>query len=126
MKRFRRLLTCVLILYGIGLVWGYFRLPWAAIKSLADGDIIAAAPAVSFGWLEMSSGQRWYLKRALTQSPVPVVPRVSVEVKWNAIVLARVSCSYHATSKGAESRDSMYLCLFGAWIPVRDYSRLVS
>ena len=89
----RRLLTCVLILYCIGLVWGYVRLPWAAVKSLADYGLIASAPAVSFAAsLDVSPAQRWYLEHALTESPIPVVPRVSVDVD-------------HGRVSGPDSRD---------------------
>jgi hypothetical protein len=123
MKWLRRVLVCVLILYGLGLVWGYFRLPLAAIKSLGNYRSIASAPAVSFGNLGVSSTQRWYLGHAFSESPVPAAPSVAVSVEWNALVLARVRSGYHVSPKGAERRDSLYLCVFGAWIPVYNFRR---
>jgi hypothetical protein len=123
----RRLLICILALYGLGLLWGYIRLPWAAVRSLRDYATLAAAPAVSFGnGLDVSPAQRWYLGRCLPESPVPLVPRVEVEVRWNALVLARVHSGYYVSNTGAEYRDSLYLCLFGFWIPVYDFYQAIS
>jgi hypothetical protein len=118
----RRILIGVLALYVLGLGWGYLRLPWAAIRSLRDYGIIAAAPAVSFSdKLDVSPAQRWYLERSLTESPVPVVPRVEAEVRWNALVIARVHSGYFVSGTGAEWRDSLYVCVFGAWLPVYNF-----
>src|SRR4051812_2305312 len=88
-----RTLLIVLALYLLGLGWGYVRLPWAAIKCLGDHDLITSAPAVSLSasGSDVSRSQRWYLDRVLRQSSTPVVPRVSVDVRWNALVCARVS-----------------------------------
>ena len=123
----RRIVLCVLALYGLGLVWGYVRLPWAALRSLRDFPTLAAAPAVSFANnLDVSPVQRWYLERALPESPVPVVPRVDAEVRWNALALARVRSGYFISNTGAESRDSLYVCVFGAWVPVYNFFGAVS
>src|SRR5687768_11679134 len=114
MKWWRRVLVCILVVYGLGLVWGYFRLPLAAIKSLGSYRSIASAPSVRFGYLDVSSTQRRYLVHAFDESPVSAVPSVAVSVEWNTLVLARARSSYYASPKGAERRDSLYLCMFGA------------
>jgi hypothetical protein len=122
----RRILIGVLALYVLGLGWGYFRLPWAAIRSLRNFRSLAAAPAVSFSdKLDVSPAQRWYLERSLTESPVPVVPRVEAEVRWNALIVARVHSGYYVSSKGAEWRKDLYLCAFGAWIPIYTFHHSV-
>ena len=126
MKWWRRVLVCLPILYGLGLVWGYFRLPLAAVKSLGSYRSIASAPAVSFGNLNVSSSQRWYLGHAFNESPVLGVPSVAVSVEWNALAVARVRSSYYSSPKGAERRESVYLCMFGAWIPVHNFQRVVT
>lgn len=122
-----RLLIGILALYGLCLIWGYVRLPWAAVRSLRDYAYLAAAPAVSFAdGLDVSPAQRWYLGRSLPESPVPLVPRVEVEVRWNALVLARVHSGYYVSNTGAEHRDSLYLCFFGFWIPVYNFYQVIS
>lgn len=123
MKWRRRLLMGIAILYGLGLVWGYFRLPWAAVKSLGN---VSRAAAVNYVFMSMSSSQRWYLDQALQESPVPVRPQVSVEIKWYAVVLARVRTSYYVSPKGAADRDSLFLCVFGAWLPVHNFGHTVA
>jgi hypothetical protein len=122
-SKHRGILICVLTVYILGLGWGYIRLPWAAIKSLRDyRTLIAPASVVSFDpGLDVSPVQRWYLDQALVESPVPVVPRLSVDVKWNAIVLARVYSRYYVSNTGAEGKDCLCFCLFGAWIPIYDF-----
>src|SRR4051794_39078864 len=88
-----RVLPSILVLYVLGLGWGYLRLPWAAIRSLADSRLITTAPAVSLSetGVDVSRSQQWYLDRVLSQSPTPVAPRVGVVVRWNALICARVS-----------------------------------
>jgi hypothetical protein len=118
-----RLFWVALALYLLGLVWGYARLPWAGVKSLADYRLIAAAPAVSFDEdLEVSPLQRRYLQWVLPESPTPVVPRLSTKVRWNAIVVARVTNSHVVGNTGAEWQDGLYICVFGAWIHVYTFS----
>jgi hypothetical protein len=126
MKARRRILITVLSLYAAGIVWGYFRLPWAAVRSLADYRLIAEAPAVSLSELDVSPAQLWYLRRALPVSPAPVVPRVSVSVTWYALVVARVRSGHYVGNTGAEGRDSLYVCLFGAWVPVYTFSHVMA
>jgi hypothetical protein len=126
-SRLRVALICVLALYLLGLVWGYVRLPWAAIRSLRDYHLVVEAPAVTFAaTLEVSPAQRWYLEHCLTESPVPTVPRIDVEVPWNALVLARVRSGYFVSGTGAEQRDSLYVCVFGAWVPVYNFFQAIS
>ena len=51
----------------------------------------------------------------------PVVPRLSVAVSWNALVSARVKSGHYIGNVGAERQDVLYVCLFGAWVPVYTY-----
>jgi hypothetical protein len=126
MKTRRGIFIAVVLLYAAGLIWGYFRLPWAAVRSLADYRLIVEAPAVSLSDLDISPAQLGYLRRALRVSPTPVVPRVSVTVTWNALVIARVRSGHYVGNTGAEHRDSVYVCLFGAWVPVYTYSHVMA
>lgn len=126
MRSRRYVLISVLVLYALGLAWGYLRLPWAAVKSLVDYEIVARPTAVSLSHRNVSTAQLRYLKRALRVSPVPVVPRVSVNVIWNALVFARVESGHYIGPLGAEVKDSLYLCLFGVWFPIYTYSHLMS
>jgi hypothetical protein len=126
MTKLRRIILTVISLYVVTLAWGYARLPWAAIKSLRDFRNIARASAVSFDGLDVTPVQEWYLKKSLPESPKPVVPRLSVEVKWYALVLARAYSTYYVSPKGAEGRDSLYFCFFGAWIPVYNFQEWMS
>ena len=127
MKRLHWILISILVLYLLGLGWGYISLPTAAIKNLGGYRTIAAAPAVSFSeGMDVSPAQRWYLEHAFTESPVQVVPRLSVKVDWNAILLARVGSGYFVSGKSAENKSSLYLCAFGYWIPVHTFYQDVS
>jgi hypothetical protein len=123
-----RVLLGILVLYLLGLGWGYLRLPWAAIRSLADHKSVTTAPAVSLSatGVDVSRSQQWYLDRVLPLSPTPVVPRVSVVVRWNALICARVSSGHYVGPTGAEWRDSLYICLFGAWVPVYTFSHVMA
>src|SRR5262245_46923302 len=92
----RRLCYFVAALYALTLLWGYVRLPWAAIKNLWDYPLIAREPAVSSAPASrVSSMQDAYLKLCLNESPTRVVPELLVDVKWNALVAARVQSSLH-------------------------------
>ena len=121
MKVRRVVLPAVITLYAAGLTWGYWRLPWAAVKSLHDYSIIAEAPAVSLAEVDVSGLQLGYLRGALPVSTARVVPRVSVAVAWYAVVIARVRSGHFLGPEGAERRDALYVCLFGAWIPIYTY-----
>ena len=118
----------VLVVYALSLSWGYIRVPWAAIKSLADYQFIVKAPVVSLpeSDVNVSRPQRWYLDLALAQSPTPVVPRVHVSVQWNALLCARVRSGLHAGPLAAEDKDSLYVCLFGAWIPIYTFDHVMA
>ena len=123
MSKRRRIAVSILGLYVLTLFWGYARLPWAAIKSLRDyRGVVAPAAAVSFDpGLDLSPIQEWYLKWSINESPVPVVPRLNVEVKWNLLILARVQSGHWVSGTGAEGKDCLYFCLFGFWIPVYNF-----
>jgi hypothetical protein len=116
----KRVVLGVITLYVIMLVWGYARLPWAAVKNLRGySSHVASASAVTFDPpSKLSPVQDWYLKQSIEESPVAVVPRISVDVKWNALALARVQSQYYLSGKGAEGTDNLYVCAFGAWIRV--------
>lgn len=127
MKYRRAILIGVGSLYLLGLGVGYIRLPCAAIKNLRDYRSLASDPVVTFSDnLDASPIQRWYLEHAFNESPVPVVPRLSVDVKWNALIAARVRSGYFRTGKGAENRDGLLICLFGAWVSVHTYRSEIS
>ena len=133
MKARRRILITLLLLYSAGIVWGYFRLPLAAVRNLYRDDTVAKAPAVYLSSkLAISSAQRRYLQQALPVRVVPAVPprssfdalgpRVSVSVTWNWLVIARVESAVFTQDKsGITGRDSVYVCLFGAWFPILTY-----
>jgi hypothetical protein len=133
MKSRRRVIITVLALYAAGTVWGYFRLPWGAVRSLHRDDDIANAPAVYLSpKMAISPAQLRYLRGALPvpiapvmwyrDSSHPIVPRLSVVVAWNALVIARAESAIFTQDKdGVTGRDSVYVCLFGAWFPVLTY-----
>jgi hypothetical protein len=133
MKTRRCIVITVLALYAAGIAWGYFRLPWGAVRSLYRDDDIAKAPAVYHSpKMAISPVQLRYLRRALTvpitpvmryrNSSDPIVPRASVVVACNALVIARVESAVFTQDKsGVTGRDSVYVCLFGAWFPVLTY-----
>jgi hypothetical protein len=124
----RRIILGMLTLYILTLFWGYARLPWAAIKSLNDYPciIVPGRPVNLDACVNLSSVQEWYIRQSTTESTVPVVPRLSVEVKWNALVVARVRSGYRISNTGAEWRDTIYFCLFGFWIPIYDMSHAMA
>ena len=122
----RLILITIVSLYAAGLIWGYFRLPWAAMKNLGDYRLIAEAEAVSLAETDVSALQLNYLRGALSVSTVSVVPRASVAVSWNALVIARVKSGHYIGNEGAENQDVLYVCLFGAWVPVYTYYRAIA
>ena len=122
MSIFRRRIIGVLAMYALSLVWGYARLPWASIKHLRDFELVAHVPAVSFeSKMNASSVQLWYLKRCVTESPVPTVPRLTIQVHWNVFVLAHVTSGHYVGPEGAEQTSDLYFCFFGAWIPLYNF-----
>jgi hypothetical protein len=130
MKTRRRIIITVVALYAAGIVCGYIRLPWGAVRSLYRDDDIAKAPAVDLSpKMAISPVQLRYLRRALPvpiapvmrkrNSSDPIIPRVSVVVPWNALVIARAESAVFTQDKsGVTYRDSVYVCLFGAWFPI--------
>jgi hypothetical protein len=120
----RRLILLVAAVYGLSLVWGQLRLPFAAIKGLADYRLLSGEPSVSapLGALHMLSIQKWYLNRAMTIVTGTQPPRISANVQWNYIIVARVQTGHYIAPMAAEAMDRMYLCVFGAWVPVYTFS----
>ena len=130
-RRRKRILVALLLvgsLYLGGLAWGSRRLPWAAIKSLRDHQLLTTAPAVTVdrGQTSMSRAQETYLFQRLRVSPTPTTPRIHVNVRWNALVCARVDAGHYLGPTGAEQKDTLFVCLFGAWIPVYTYTHLMA
>ena len=114
---------------GLLLVVGYIRLPLAAIKSLADYDLLADKTAIytDASRLEVSSVQRWWLLRKIPNlTEGDSVPRVSVGVRWNLLLFARVRSGHYVGPTGAEARDCLYIWCLGAWIPAYSFSHAMA
>src|SRR5258706_15650023 len=111
-----------------GLVSGYRRLPWVAINNLSDHELVTAATAVTIDRSQssMSQSQEAYLKLRLPESPVPTTPRIHVQIGWNALVCACVKAGRYRALLGAEWKDTLFVCVFGAWIPVYTFSHLMA
>ena len=73
MSKRRKIIVVLLSALVLGLAWGQVRLPLAAVKSLADYDLLRERPVVSSTdeQLQMSAVQKWYLKRALRFVEIP-------------------------------------------------------
>lgn len=114
--------------YVLGLAWGQVRLPFAAIKGLADYDLLRDKSLVSASdaQLQVSAMQRWYLKRAMKLVEGTGPPRISAEVRWNCGVVARVRSGLYTSPMGAESLDGLYVCVFGAWFQVYGFSHAMA
>lgn len=126
MKKHWPIVCCVIVAYVVTLFWGYVRLPWASIKHLYDYELIAHANEVSYDpSLEVSPAQDWYLRKALPVVDKPVVPKISVQIQWYAVFLARVRSGHYVGNSGAEGRDSVFFCFFGFWIPVYNISSVM-
>jgi hypothetical protein len=117
-----------IIIYAGGLAWGYQRLAWAAIKNLADYNLIRTAPAVSIdeSQTSISRSQESYLRERLRISSMPTTPRVSVAVVWNALVCARVKAGHYTGPLGVEGKDTLFVCVFGAWFPVYTFGHAMA
>ena len=121
-------LLVVALLYVGGLFVGNRRLAWAAIKDLRDRELVTAAPAVTLDRTQtsISRSQEACLFQHLRESPTPTTPRIHVNVRWNAFVCARVHAGHYVGSTGAESKDTLLVCVFGAWVPVHTFSNLMA
>ena len=121
--------TCaIVVFYCVGLVLGHRRLAWAAIKDLGNRKLISGATAVTIdrGNTSISQSQRQYLRGRLPESPVPTTPRIHVAVEWNAGVCARVRAGQWIGPLGAQYKDTLFVCVFGAWVPVYTYFHAVA
>lgn len=123
----KRILVAVLVvgsLYVGGLAWGYPRLAWAAIENLGDHELVTAADDVTIDWARssISRSQAVYLLQHLRESPNPTIPRIHVTVSWNASVFARVNAGVYVSPTGAEWKDTLFVCVFGVWVPVYTFS----
>jgi len=56
LKNWRLVVACVCGPYVVGLTWGYFRLPWAALKSMSEYHTFANAPVVTVAGAAMALG----------------------------------------------------------------------
>lgn len=111
-------------LYSIGLIWGQFRLPFAAVKNLRDYPMLRMPTPVSASdnKLIMHDFQKMYLKQSMNMTEGTQPPRISVDVTWNVGILARVRSGHYSSPTGAESLDCLYICFFGGWIPIYTFS----
>ena len=76
--------------------------------------------------LQMSAVQRWYLMRAMKLVEGTGPPRISADVRWNWGVVARVHSGLYISSMGAESLDGLYVCVFGAWLRIYEFSHAMA
>jgi len=127
-RNYSRALFVLLALYMAGLVWGHVRLPWAALLSLRDHQLIRAASAVSVDpdKTAITSAQHRYLQWAVPVSATATKPVVYVNTHWNAWVCARVRSGIYVSSEGAEAQDCLYVCVFGAWFRVYRFSHVMA
>src|SRR5689334_15521603 len=104
MSKRRKIILLVLVGYVLGLAWGYVRLPFAAVKSLADYRLLADKPHAfaSDEHLQMSGIQRWYLKRSIKLEHGTETPQISAAVQWNCGIVARVKSGHYVSPTGAE------------------------
>jgi hypothetical protein len=126
--KYRKIFLLLLAGYALGLVWGQLRLPFAAIKSLSDYDLLRDKPFLSASddQLRMTAFQRWYLKCSMNLVEGADPPRISAEVKWNWGVVARVRSGHRLSPDAAEWLDGMYVCVFGAWFRVYRFSHCIT
>lgn len=130
-RKRKRIVVALLVigsLYVGGLAWGNRRLAWAAIKDLQDHKLVTAAPAVTVdrGQTSISRPQEAYLLHRLRESPTATTPRIHVNVRWNVMVCARVSAGHYVSPMGAEQKDTLFVCVFGAWVPVYTFSNMMA
>lgn len=114
--------------YLLGLVWGQTRLPYAAVKHMLDYPLLKEASSVSAypADLQMLGIQRWYLNRSMHIVAGTQPPRISVSVKWSAGIVARVDSGHYMGPLAAEGLDCLYVCFFGAWIPVYTFNHVMA
>jgi hypothetical protein len=118
----------IVMIYAGGLAWGYQRLAWAAMKNLADFNLIRAAPAVSIdrSRTSISKLQEEFLRERLHITSMPTTPRVRVAVVWNALICARVQAGHYTGPLGAEGKDTLFVCIFGTWLPVYTFGHAMA
>lgn len=117
----------MLIGYFLGLAWGQLRLPVATVKSLADYPLLREkGMSASDEQLQMLAIQKWYLKRFLNVADGTNPPRISVDVRWNCGIVARVHSHHYISPEGAEWLDGLYVCIFGAWLRVYSFSHTMA
>jgi hypothetical protein len=116
------------LLYLAGLVWGQCRLAWAAICDLRDRNLVIHATSVTLdrSRSSMSAAQEAYLLRQVHESPTPTTPRIQVSVRWNAYVCARVHAGHYVGPLGAEGKETLFICMFGAWVPVYTFYNVMA
>ena len=129
-RRYRRFAAAVAVIVML-LVVGQIRLPLAVIAGLADYDLIRVRDYsilyVDDSRLDAFGLQRWWLEfRLPPPEPGNGPPSVSVQIKWNWLVVARAKSGMYIGNLGAEGRDSLYLWCFGAWIRVYDFVHVMA
>lgn len=128
MSKRRKIILLLLIGYVLGLLWGQVRLPFAAVKSLADYRLLREKPALSASdeQLQMWPIQRRYLRHATKAEDGTAPPRISAEVRWNYGIVARVRSGHYISPQGAEWLDGLYICVFGSWLRVYSFSHAMA
>lgn len=124
-KKWLSVLIVVLILLAVG----HIRLPMAALSDLADYDILANSTTIYAkpSKLKVSNIQQWWIKTRMGNvSKGDSAPRIHVETKWYMLFCARVNTGHYISSTGAESKDTLYLWFFGAWIPIYNFGHLMA
>ena len=127
MSKRRKTILLLLIGYFLGLAWGQLRLPVATVKSLADYPLLREkGMSASDEQLQMLAIQKWYLKRFMDVTDGTKPPRISVDVRWNCGIVARVQSDHYIAPEGAEGLDGLYVCIFGAWLQVYAFSHTMA
>ena len=128
MRKHPKIIQLLLIGYVFGLLWGQVRLPFAAVKSLADYRLLEEKPilSVSDDQLQMWPIQRQYFRYATKAVDGSAPPLISAEVRWNCGVVARVRSEYYASPLGAEWLDALYVCVFGFWLKAHNFSHTMA
>jgi len=132
MHRKRKWMVVAILVIGLlyvgGLAWGSRRLAWAAIKDLRHHELVTKAPAVTVdrGQTSISPAQEAYLLQHLRESPTPTTPRIHIAVRWNILICARVNAGHYVGPTGVEWKDTLFVCVFGAWVPVHTFSNVMA
>ncbi|MGC4006212.1 MAG: hypothetical protein QM811_25095 [Pirellulales bacterium] len=89
----------------------------SAVDSLSDMKILRETSAISIDLSQTRTSDACVeeLQRSLPANHTGKTALVYADVRWNAIVCARV-VSGQSNAAGHERRDAIYLNVFGVWI----------